>query len=152
MCLAVVNDFQIQTVESPITVYKEARYDKFDKRAVSKYQGFEYPLNKIVTCSKPFSTVYRDDPFSFCLYDPRETIAVNKYFGEEQDVTENFRIRQLWFSNHFELIQTGFHFCFGDKRQLRNISKMCQFLIPVGSHIVTGIDNTLGVTDQIMLV
>lgn len=152
MCLAVVNNFQIKTVESPITVYKEAFYDKSDNIAVSKYQKFEYPLNKIVTCSEPFSTVYRDTRFSFCTYDMIETAAVNKYFEAEQNVVDVPKLRELWFVHHFELIQTGFHFCFGDKRQLRDISKMCQFLIPAGAHIIIGIDNTLGVTDQIMLV
>lgn len=152
MCLAVVNDFQIKTVESPITVYKEAFYDESDKIAVSRYQEFEYPLNKIVICSKPFLTVYRDTRFSFCTYDVTETVAVSKYFESEQNVVDVTKLRELWFAHHFELIQTGFHFCFGDKNQTRDISKMCQFLIPVGAHIVIGIDNTLGVTDQIMLV
>lgn len=152
MCLAVVNDFQIQTVESPIIVYKEAFYDESNKIAVSKYQEFEYPLNKIVTCPNPFSTVCRDEPLSFCTYDITETAAVNTYFTGENFVSDIPKVRDLWFAHHFELIQTGFHFCFGDKRQFRNISKMCQFLIPVGAHIVIGIDNTLGVTDQIMLV
>lgn len=152
MCLAVVNDFQIQTVESPITVYKEAFYNEFTKIAVSKYQRFEYTLNKIVTCSEPFSTVYRDEPLAFCTYDTIEAAAVHEYFGAEQNVADIPELRDLWFAHHFELIQTGFHFCFGDKNQLRNISKMCQFLIPVGARIVIGIDNTLGVTDQIMLV
>lgn len=152
MCLAVVNDFQIQTVESPITVYKEAFYDKSDGIAISKYQEFVYLLNKIETCSEPFSTVYRDEPLSFNLYDITEIVAVNKYFGVEQNIADVPRIRELWFTHHFELIQTGFHFCFGDKNQPRDISKMCQFLIPVGAHIIIGIDDTLGVTDQIMLV
>lgn len=152
MCLAVVNDFQIQTIESPITVYKEAFYDDFTKVAVSKYQNFGYRLNKIVTCAHPFSTVYRDELLSFCIYDVIEAAIVRKYFREEQNVADIPEVRDLWFTRHFELIQTGFHFCFGDKNQIRDISKMCQFLIPVGAHIVIGIDNTLGVTDQIMLV
>lgn len=152
MCLAVVNDFQIKTVESPIIVYKEAFYDDFNEGVISKYQGFEYPLNKIVTCSEPFSIVCRDRLSSFCTYDITETAAVNKYFGAEQNIVDVTKLRELWFAHHFELIQTGFHFCFGDKNQPRNISKMCQFLIPVGARIIIGIDNTLGVTDQIMLV
>lgn len=151
MCLAVVNNFQIKTIESPIIVYKEAFYES-DKIAVSKYQRFEYPLNKIVTCSEPFSTVCRDELLAFCTYDITETAAVNTYFTGENFVSDIPKVRDLWFAHHFELIKTGFHFCFGDKRQLRNISKMCQFLIPVGARIVIGIDNTLGVTDQIMLV
>lgn len=151
MCLAVVNDFQIKTVKSPITVYKEAFYNKFRKIAISKYQEFEYPLNQIVMCSNPFSTVHRDEPLSFCTYDIVETTVVNKYFGE-QNVVDVPKLRELWFTHCFELIQTGFHFCFGDKNQTRDISKMCQFLIPASAHIVIGIDNTLGVTDQIMLV
>lgn len=152
MCLAVVNDFQIKTVESPITVYKEVFYDASDRIAVSKYQEFEYPLNQIVMCANPFSTVYRDAPSSFCTYDMIETAAVHKCFGGELNIVDVSRIRTLWYIHHFELIQTGFHFCFGDKRQLRDISKMCQFLIPAGARIIIGIDNTLGVTDQIMLV
>lgn len=152
MCLAVVNDFQIQTVESPIIVYKEAFYDESDKIAISKYQEFVYRLNKIETCSEPFSTVYCDRPLSFYLHDTREATAVNEYFGAEQNVTDISKLCDLWLTHHFELIQTGFHFCFGDGRQLRDISKMCQFLIPVGAHIVIGIDETLGVTDQIMLI
>lgn len=152
MCLAVINNFQIKTVESPITVYKEAFYDESNKIAVSKYQGFEYPLNKIVTCSEPFSTVYRDKRSSFCTHDIAEAAAVNTYFTGENFVSDIPKVRDLWFAHHFELIQTGFHFCFGDKNQTRDISKMCQFLIPTGAHIITGIDNTLGVTDQIMLV
>jgi len=152
MCLAVVNDFQIKTVESPITVYKEAFYDDSDKIAVSKYQEFEYPLNKIVTCENPFLTVRHKDVFSFYVYDTIETAVVNKYFGEKIADDDVSRIRALWYIHHFELIQTGFHFCFGDKNQLRDISKMCKFLIPAGAHIVIGIDDTLGVTDQIMLV
>lgn len=52
MCLAVVNDFQIKTVESPITVYKEACYDEHNNIAVSKYQDFEYKRGEIVTCKK----------------------------------------------------------------------------------------------------
>lgn len=151
MCLAVVNDFQIKTVESPITVYKEAFYDKFDRVAVSKYQEFGYPLNQIVTCENPFLTVHHKNAFSFCVYDTIESVAVHKYFGEKIADDDVSRIRKLWYADHFELIQTGFHFCFGDKNQTRNISKMLQFLIPVGAHIVIGIDNTLGVTDQIML-
>lgn len=152
MCLAVINNFQIKTIESPITVYKEAFYDESNKIAVSKYQGFEYPLNKIVTCSNPFSTVYRDTRSSFCTYDITETAAVNTYFTGENFVRDIPKVRDLWFAHHFELIQTGFHFCFGDKNQIRDISKMLQFLIPTGAHIVIGIDDTLGVTDQIMLV
>ena len=148
MCLAVIKDFQIKTVESPIIVYKEARYDKFDKIATSKYQHFEYKRGKIVTCKDPFLTLYRDSVYSFCLYDSIETIAINKHRGLEA-VAFIDNIRELWFAGHFELIQTGFHFCFGDKRQFRD---MCEFLIPAGAHIITGIDDTLGVTDQIMLV
>lgn len=152
MCLAVVKDFRIKTVESPITVYKEAFYDASNRIAISKYQEFEYPRNKIVTCSEPFSTVYRDTPLSFCTYDITETAAINKYFTGENFVSDIPKVRDLWFAHHFELIQTGFHFCFGDKNQLRDISKMCQFLIPVGARIIIGIDDTLGVTDQIILV
>lgn len=147
MCLAVIKDFQIKTVESPIIVYKEAHYDKFDKIAISRYQSFEYQRGKLVTCKCSFLTLYRDEVFSFCLYDSIETIAVNKHFGLEAVDFIDY-ICELWFGGSFELIQTGFRFCFGDKRQSRD---MCEFLIPAGAHIVTGIDNTLGVTDQIML-
>ena len=151
MCLAVIKDFQIKTVESPIIVYKEVSYDKFDKIATSQYQGFEYECGKIVTCKDPFLTLDRDDISSCCVYDSIEAVAVNEHFGLETEGIVDHRVRKLWFAGHFELIQTGFHFCFGDKRQSRNISRMCEFLIPAGAHIVTGIDNTLGVTDQIML-
>ena len=151
MCLAVIKDFQIKTVESPITVYKEVRYDESDKIATSKYQGFEYKRNEIVTCKNPFLTLDRDDISSCCVYDAIESVTVNEYFrlGTVDVITH---LRKLWFAGHFELIQTGFHFCFGDKRQSRNISRMYEFLIPAGAHIITGIDDTLGVTDQIMLV
>lgn len=152
MCLAVIKDFQIKTVESPITVYKEVSYDKFDKIATSKYQGFEYKRNEIVTCKNPFLTQDRDDISSCCVYDSIEAVAVNKHFGLGTVSFVDDCLRQLWFKGYFELIQTGFHFCFGDKRQSRNISRMYEFLIPAGAHIITGIDDTLGVTDQIMLV
>ena len=150
MCLAVVKDFQIKTVESPIIVYKEASYNKLYETAFSKYQFFKYHRNKLVTCECPFLTLDRDDTSSFCLYDPIETVAIKKHFGlEATDVIT--RLRRLWFKGSFELIQTGFHFCFGGKNQPRDTSKMCEFLIPAGAHIITGIDDTLGVTDQIML-
>ena len=150
MCLAVIKDFQIKTVESPIIVYKEARYDESDKIATSKYQGFEYKRGEIVTCKNPFLTQDRDDISSFFVYDAIESVTVNEYFrlGTVDVITH---LRELWFTGSFELIKTGFHFCFGDKNQLRNISHMCEFLIPAGARIITGIDNTLGVTDQIML-
>lgn len=151
MCLAIIKDFQIKTVESPITVYKEVSYDNFYKIATSPYQNFKYERGKIVTCEHPFLTLDRSDILSFCLYDSIETKTVNEYFGlSAVYFTDN--IRQLWFEGSFELIQTGFHFCFGDKRQCRDISEMCEFQIPAGAHIITGIDDTLGVTDQIMLV
>lgn len=150
MCLAVVNDFQIKIVKSPITVYKEAYYDEHHNIAISRYQGFKYKRGEIVTCKNPFLTLDRDDISSYFLYDSIEGKAVAKYL--DVDPLEMLNLRQLWFQGSFELIQTGFHFCFGDKNQIRDISKMCQFLIPVGAHIVIGIDNTLGVTDQIMLV
>lgn len=148
MCLAVVKDFQIKTVESPTIVYKEVSYNELYKSAFSKYQFFRYQRGKLTICECPFLTLYRDDIYSFCLYDSIETVAVNTYFKLE---AVNFidYIRQLWFKGSFELIQTGFHFCFGDKRHPRN---MREFLIPAGAHIITGIDDTLGVTDQIMLV
>lgn len=152
MCLAVIKDFQIKTVESPITVYKKASYNKLYEVAFSKYQRFKYHRNKIVTCECPFLTQVRDDTSSLCVYDSIEAVAVNKHFGLEATPTIYYHVRELWFKGSFELIQTGFHFCFGDKNQPRDISKMCEFLIPVGAHIIIGIDDTLGVTDQIMLV
>lgn len=150
MCLAVVKDFQIKTVESPITVYKEASYNEFYNKVYSKYQFFEYKRGKLVTCKDPFLTLERDSLSSFCVYDAIETMAVNKYFGREAKVIIDHYVRQLWFIGSFELIQTGFHFCF--ENQSRDISKMREFLIPAGARIITGIDDTLGVTDQIMLV
>lgn len=150
MCLAVVKDFQIKTVESPITTYKEVRYDESDKIATSKYQGFEYKRNEIVTCKNPFLTLDRSDIFSCCVYDSTEEKALVKYF--DIDPLKILDLRLLWFKGYFELIQTGFHFCFGDKNQPRDMSNMHEFLIPAGAHIITGIDDTLGVTDQIMLV
>lgn len=150
MCLAVIKDFQIKTVESPITVYKEASYNELYETAFSKYQFFKYHRNKIVTCENPFLTLDRDDIFSFIVYDSMEAMAVNKYFGQEAAATIDHYVRQLWFKGYFELIQTGFHFCF--ENQSRDMSKMREFLIPAGAHIITGIDDTLGVTDQIMLV
>lgn len=151
MCLAVIKDFQIKTVESPITVYKKVSYNELYKTATSKYQDFKYECGKIVTCECPLLTLDRDDIYSFVLYDSIETVTVNEHFGLGAVNIVN-HLRQLWFESSFELIQTGFHFCFGDKKQPRNISRMCEFLIPAGAHIITGIDNTLGVTDQIMLV
>lgn len=68
------------------------------------------------------------------------------------DPLEMLNLRPLWFEGSFELIQTGFHFCFEGKRHYRDTSNMWEFLIPAGAHIITGIDNTLGVTDQIMLI
>ena len=152
MCLAVVKDFKIKTVESPITVYKEVSYDDLSKTATSKYQGFEYERGKIVTCEQPFLTLDRDNVFSFCLYDSIEAVAVNKHFGLGVVSFVDDCLRQLWFKGYFELIQTGFHFCFGNEKQSRIIPKMYEFLIPPGAHIITGIDDTIGVTDQIMLV
>lgn len=152
MCLAVVKDFQIKTVESPITVYKEASYDDLSKIATSKYQGFEYERGKIVICEQPFLTLDRDDISSFFIYDSIEAVAINKHFGLGAVSFIDDCLRQLWFKGYFELIKTGFHFCFGNEKQSRIIPRMCQFLIPAGAHIITGIDDTLGVTDQIMLV
>lgn len=152
MCLAVVNNFQIKTVESPITVYKEASYNELYESAFSKYQFFRYTRGKLVTCECPFLTLNRDSISSFCVYDSIEAVTVNKHFGLKATVTVDYCVRQLWFEGSFELIQTGFHFCFGDNNQPRDISKMREFLIPAGAHIITGIDDTLGVTDQIMLV
>ena len=152
MCLAVIKDFQIKTVESPITVYKEVSYDNLSKIATSKYQSFKYKRGEIVTCKNPFLTLNHDDISSFFVYDSIEAVAINKHFGLGAVSFVDDCLRGLWLKGYFELIQTGFHFCFGNDKQSRIIPRMREFLIPPGAHIITGIDDTIGVTDQIMLV
>lgn len=60
-------------------------------------------------------------------------------------------------SDKFHMITTGFHFYFSVERALDTINChgdssniIVPFLIPAEAKIIRGIDNELGVTDQIM--
>lgn len=144
MCLAVLPTYQIETVSEPLIVYKVCTRLIQNNRVHSSIQGYEYPAGQLQICQNPFNLA---ESWYHCRFvDSIDKFKTKALFGEN--------LKGSWVSGKFYMITTGFHFYFNIERILNfHIDPediIAPFQIPVGARIIRGIDNELGVTNQIM--
>lgn len=148
MCLAVLPTYQIETLSKPLIVYKVCTLYVRNNRLYSSIQGYEYPAGQLQVCQTPFklATEWRSCRF----IDAIEHFKTKVLFEED--------LKVIWMIGKFHMITTGFHFYFNIERALDSIKQhynssediITPFQIPAGARIIRGIDDKLGVTNQIM--
>ena len=148
MCLAILPSCQIETLSESLIVYKVCIIKFRDNELYSSVQNYKYPSGKLQVCNNPFRlAVDRRE----CIYaDTKEMVKIKALFGEN--------LTHSWVLGKFYMITTGFHFYFTIKRALYFINLynnpfdtiIVPFQIPAGARIIRGIDEELGVTDQII--
>ncbi len=141
MCLAVYKNFKIEIVKEPIFVYKIGcpLLDCF----TSPHYDYKYIQGELSVCPNPFEIMSRKYKEGFVVYDQAEfDNLINEFkFGDPLI---------LWMKETFDLIVTGFHFMYSNRRITSTDYKLGIFAIPEGARVVTGIDSDLGVTDKII--
>lgn len=148
MCLAVLPTYQVEILSKPLVVYKICTLGLQNNELYSSIQQHKYPAGLLQVCQAPFklATEYR-----YCRFvDSKDNFKTKVLFGEH--------LKNAWASGKFHMIATGFHFYFNIERALDSINQrynpsediIVPFQIPAGARIIRGIDNDLGVTDQIM--
>lgn len=140
MCLAVYPDFKIKIIEEPIFVYKSGYITS--SSFITPYQNYKYVPQELNICSNPFEIMEREDLEDFIVYDEMEMAALINEFNFRSPST-------MWIKGMFQLITTGFHFMYSEKR-MQSYYKFGKFMIPKGARVITGIDEDLGVTDKII--
>lgn len=147
MCLAVLPTYQVETLSKPLIVYKVCQWVQ-NNRLYSSVRGYEYPAGQLQICQNPFNLA---ESWYHCRFaDSKDKFKTKDLFGEN--------LKGSWVSSKFYMITTGFHFYFNAERALNSIDHHCNFSediitpfqIPAGARIIRGIDDELGVTDQIM--
>lgn len=147
MCLAVLPTYQVETLSEPLVVYKVCILRLRNNELYSSIQEYKYPAGQLQICQNPFKLA---PEWRYCsLVDSKDELKVKALFGKG--------LKSSWMSGKFHMITTGFHFYFNAERALYSISCHCNpsdiivpFQIPTGARIIRGIDDELGVTDQIM--
>lgn len=148
MCLAVLPTYQIETLSKPLVVYKICLLGLQNNELYSSIQHYRYPASKLQVCNKSFKFA---ESWYYCRFvDSKDEFKAKVLFGEN--------LKGSWVSGKFRMITTGFHFYFNAERALDSINRhgassediIVPFLIPAGARIIRGIDNELGVTDQII--
>lgn len=148
MCLAVLPTYQVETLSEPLIVYKVCTQRVQNNRLYSSIQGYEYPAGQLQVCQEPFKLATE---WRYCRFvDSKDHFKTKALFEED--------LRVIWMCGKFHMITTGFHFYFNIARALHSIDQhytssediITPFQIPAGARIIRGIDDELGVTDQIM--
>lgn len=90
----------------------------------------------------------REDLDDFIVYDKMELAVLTVKFDP---IKFNFKnLSTMWIKGMFQLITTGFHFMYSEKRRASTDYIFGEFMIPKGARVITGIDEDLGVTDKII--
>lgn len=147
MCLAVLPTYQIETLSNPLIVYKVCTLGLQKNELYSPIQEYKYPAGQLQVCQNPFNLA---ESWYYCRFvDSKDKFKAKALFGEN--------LKSSWAFGEFYMIATGFHFYFSVERALNSINRhddssniIAPFQIPAGAKIIRGIDNELGVTNQIM--
>lgn len=144
MCLAVLPTYKIETLSKPLIVYKVCTQWVQNHRLYSSVRGYGYPAGQLQICQNPFNLA---ESWYHCRFaDSKDKFKTKALFGEN--------LKGSWVSGKFYMITTGFHFYFNIERimdcRIDSEDIVVPFQIPVGARIIRGIDDELGVTDQIM--
>lgn len=147
MCLAVLPTYQIETLSEPLVVYKICTLRLQNNELYSSIQQHKYPAGLLQVCQNPFNLA---KSWYYCRF-----VDSKDKFKAKALLKEN--LKSSWAFGKFHMITTGFHFYFNAERALYSLSGhgdpsdiIVPFQIPAGARVITGIDDELGVTDQIM--
>lgn len=147
MCLAVLPTYQVEILSKPLVVYKVCTLRLQNNELYSSVQQHKYPAGLLQICQNPFK---RAESWYHCRFvDSKDKFKAKALFGED--------LKSSWISGKFHMITTGFHFYFNVERALDSMNChgdpsdiIVPFLIPAEAQIISGIDDELGVTNQIM--
>lgn len=147
MCLAVLSTYQVEILSRPLVVYKICTLGNQNNELYSSIQQHKYPAGLLQVCQNPFNLA---KSWYYCRFvDSKDKFKAKALLGEN--------LKSSWAFGKFDMITTGFHFYFNVERALDSINChddpsdiIVPFLIPAGAKIIRGIDNDLGVTDQII--
>lgn len=148
MCLAVLPTYQVEILSKPLVIYKICTLRLQNNELYSSIQQYKYSAGLLQVCQNPFNLA---ESWYHCRFvDSKDKFNAEVLFEED--------LKVMWMCGKFHMITTGFHFYFTIERALDSINDcynpsdniLVPFLIPAGARIIRGIDNELGVTDQIM--